>query len=236
MKLAIANEHYNYFQHHQFIEFEDYLSQVQLDKLKRLLDETCAKRLAVTPDKLKGKDAETLFDAGRDLWRDNDELRKLIWHKSGAEVAANLTGLKPLRAGFTQCIFSPTPLGLRSARNPAFAQIFSSPQPITNFSSIDGLCCLAIICLEDQKEENVEGSTPHPIPKKAGSATYVNPSFPLDFPSLISASQRLLLMAYAQGNAQYILQEKDPQTYYLKRQGYLPNSQLNDRLNPVLVR
>ncbi len=233
MKIAIANEHLNFFQHHHLIEFEEYLTPDQLLKLNKLLDQTLSKRMSIPVERIDGADPESVFYGGRDLWRDQEDLKKIVWHKSWADVAADLTGEKPVRAAFTQLVVPPTSIGLKAAQNHVYVEWFTQKRTLEEISSIEGLLCTLIVCLKGDDKERTPEETLDPIPRKTGNAIYVMPQVPLDFQA---GNCRWLLIAYAKNKAQYIMQEKDPHVHYLKRLGHPVGAPLNDKLNPVLVR
>src|SRR5262249_21679004 len=102
MRFAITADHREFFKKNNYIEFENILPIDQINSLKKNAEETIAKRLNLPVNKLKEKTAPEIYQAGYDLWRDSEEIKKITQKQAFATVAAELFQTLPLRYGFDQ--------------------------------------------------------------------------------------------------------------------------------------
>ena len=78
MHFALAREHLDFFYQHHYIEFEDLLTEAEVESLSRALQETLAKRLHSKRETLAKTDLKTLYLSGYDMWRDNPLIQKFV--------------------------------------------------------------------------------------------------------------------------------------------------------------
>lgn len=235
MKVIISNEHRRFFQKHHAIEFEDYLTQEQLDQLNILLDEALCERLHVPKDQLAQIHFEKTYTAGRDLWRQNAELQKKIAFWGWAQVASHLLEKTPLRLAYDQLFVSSKQIMPPTEPQDALRHLIWHPTSLEEMSSLKGILCGLMIALQGELEEEKEGISI--FPKKAGNAVYFSPTIPIDFSPLISQHRRrYLLIVYTQQSTTYILQPKDPHMHTLKKLGYGIGDTLKEKLHPIVYR
>ena len=86
MHFAIAPEHLNFFQRHHYIEFENLLTQEEVETLLHALN--------------------TALPHQYDTWRGNPIIQKFVLRKQFAEIASNLTKISPLRIAFDRILIS----------------------------------------------------------------------------------------------------------------------------------
>jgi hypothetical protein len=212
MKYAVDSEHRDFFQKHRFLELEELLTPKQLEEANAAIEAALKVRLSV--NQLDQQSAENLFMAGRDLWRQDQQLRKLICQRGLAEIASELISVKPIALAFDQLIVSPDLHPLVTADNRAYIDLMKTPTSLEEISSVQGLVCGLLLCLR--------AGEPHPLfPSVAGHGVYFDPKVPLDFGFLRrDRERRLLLIAYAEKSSYYYQQNNDPHLHYLKRFGY----------------
>lgn len=78
MKAAVSKEHRFFFRQQGAIELEELLTPSRTASAESFIYEALASRLSVGPDQLKGFSSDELFMAGRDLWRTNPDLKKVV--------------------------------------------------------------------------------------------------------------------------------------------------------------
>jgi hypothetical protein len=84
------------------------------------------------------------------------------------------------------------------------------------------------------KNEEISGSVFTEVP---GNGVFFQPTHPIQFSSLFEKrGGSYLLLVYTQQTSVYLLQQKDPQGYFLKNLGYGYGDRLIDKLHPILIR
>ncbi len=247
MKIAIAKEHREFYKKNGWIEFENILTNDQLVLFNRSIDQVLSEKLKVPEDKVVAVSSESAFQHGRDLWRSNEALRKLIFMPRIGEIVSELIELKPLRIGYDQYL---PPIAASSiSKSPLYHKFLGDEQNLENMSSIKGVVAGLIICLTSTKEEveenkevevnkQVEVNNQIDIfPNLPGHVIVINPTVSFNFSNLPThPNQRYYLIVYVQNSSYYYLQPNDPHTHHLKKYGYVFNDKLSDKLNPVVYR
>jgi hypothetical protein len=178
---------------------------------------------------IKPKDLEVLQkkaargEIKRDLSRHDKEVEKILHSLSFAWIAAELSSSSYLRFGFDLLLASEDPL-------------FSC---LSEESSIQGLKCCMMLCLEGTRSDAkaVDGEGIDPFPSEPGSAVFFLPSTPCNpKSSLLHKEQKFLLFTWAQEQALYVFEPKDPWTHVLKKEGYVFGEQLKEKTHPVILR
>lgn len=251
MKYALLKEHHDYFNANQAIEFEELLSPKQLSKLNAGLNQILSLRLK-HPSIYNIKDkAERLFMAGRDLWRDDQDVKNIICHKDLAFIASSLIAIPSLRIAYDQFIAA-SDISISvvdSMEFTTYSHLFTQNYLLSEISSISNLLCGVVIALTDNpalanKEENKTSLeeqmvSPKPLslfPEKSGNGVFFSSKFPLHLPKLrLQSGQHFLLIAYAHPISLYIHNEKDPHNHALKRFDYQLGSRLSSQYHPILI-
>lgn len=240
MKFATAKEHRDYFQKQGWIEFEDLLSNDQLILANQAIDQVLAARLSVPQDRLHLSSSEKFYLQGRDLWRSNLILRKLVTHTRFAEIAAELIEKKPLRLGYDQLF----PARQQKPFSPESSQIYSNflekTLSLEMMSCLSEIACGLVLTFNEKQEsfsENhlMEGA--NVFSNHAGNIIFFKPDLLINWNYLYAhLGQRFYLIVYTYPSAHYQLQSQDPHTHALKRLGYIFNDKLNDHLHPIIYR
>ncbi|NGX50849.1 MAG: hypothetical protein K1060chlam2_00700 [Chlamydiae bacterium] len=210
MHFAVAPEHLNFFKRHHYIEFEDLLTEAEVQTLSQALTERVG--------------------TGYDCWRENRVVQKFVLRPQFAEIASNLTKVRPLRIAFDLLLTSSP---------------FEKPLPLEELSSIQGVVCGCILQLSSPplqaSQESLvieeEMTTLIPLPKKSGSALFFSAEIPLSFDYLATTPpHEQLLIVYAKEKSLYTMQENDPHIHALKSLGYGFGDRLKDTTHPILYR
>lgn len=156
---------------------------------------------------------------GRDLWRRNEKIKKIVFSKRLAELAFELLQKKPLRIAFDQ--FLPPNFGLQKT--------LPKDCSIQEASCITLLHGLYILCLKtDKSDDNDELEA-------QGGGYFVLPSSPFPF-EMIKPSCSYFLIGYGDLFSQYLFQPNDPHVHFLKSFGYVFGDKLHERFHPLLLR
>lgn len=231
MKLATDKSHRNYFHKNGVIEFDGLFNISQVDELNAAIDNILCKNLAIPREKLARQSPNEIFLHGRDLFRENDLLKKQLLHQRLAEIAVELTEERSLRMGYDQ-------LFVGESKQPLFSTVYDQflhqEGTLHDKSTITPVLCGLMLCLEPSVSEQNSSVL---FPKTAGSGVYFKADIPFDLTFLSHAEGgRYLLIAYAHPRTVYILNEKDPHTHALKHKGYVFGDRLSDKLNPLIYR
>lgn len=240
MKFVLAKEHRDFFTKKGWIEFEGVFSDTFIDQTNQQLYLSIAQRLGVPSDQLHKHPSEALFLEGRDLWRENPFLMKLVSHPQLASIASDLFQKKTLRLGCHQ--FFPAKGILLTERNQKkiYNLFLEQSATLEEVMSVDELVAGVMIALDDPSEETPlleDESVIDPFPQKKGSVLFFRKDLKLDWQRLFAhPKQRYCLIVYTEPTAFYKFNPKDPLTHTLKHLGYTFNARLTDKLNPIVYR
>ncbi len=224
MRFAITADHREFFKKNNYIEFENILPADQVSSLKKNAEETISKRLKFSPSKLKAKTAPDIYYAGYDLWRENEEIKKITHKNAFATVASELFQTLPLRYGFDQYF---------SMFNCAAASPYDVPSTLQEISCLSPLAGGLILPLEDLPSP----PTFFPMPLKSGSALFISSSFSLPWPHLFATcGLNFFMIVYATEKTMFRAGSHDPHAAALKKLGYVYNEMLKDSVHPILLR
>lgn len=229
MKFATNSDHRDFFRKNGRIEFEDLadLSTLPLSLIKKNI----CQRLAVPEQKFDYLPFEKLFSAGRDLWRNEPALKKLVLNPSFAQIVSELVEQKPIRIGYDQ-FFSKKP-PLISSGSDHYEDFISQPRTLEEISSLQGVLGGLFLCLASRKVPEASSF----FPAKEGHGVFFKADLPIPFPELANFPESsFLLIAYAKASTVYCMKPTDPLTASLKKAGYEYGDKLTDQLNPVLYR
>lgn len=247
MKFAIAKEHRDFFNKHSRIEFENFVAPEQLLHVNRIVDETLAERLHITPERIPFIPSESLYLEGHDLWRSNAELRKFVSQPRFAEIASELIEQKTLRLGYDQ--FLPA----RSRNTPPYeseqklyGRFLDRVATLDETGSLEGNAVAFLICLNEpsgasetdsSEKEPIENEKKDIFPRTPGRAVFFKPSLSVDWSNLyMHKGRRYYLIVYTGLSAFYRLNPLDPHSHSLKHLGHLIDRPLTDKFNPVIRR
>jgi hypothetical protein len=220
MRLAITPDHKEFFSKNGYIELEGMLPVSAVTEVKKSAEETLAARLKIPAAKLNAQPAAALFQAGYDLWRDNEVVKRVAQKKDFALLASELFQITPLRLAFDEylCATDGCP--------------FSERLTLQETSCLSPLAGALILPLSDLPK-----GPSFPMPLNAGSGLFISPSLPIPWPELFATEGlRFLIIAFAPKKTLFCADTRDPHAVNLKRLGYVFNDQLGDLLHPILVR
>lgn len=234
MKLAIIKEHRDFFQKNGLIEFEDFLTEEQIQAFDQGINQALAQKTGLSAEKWRQLSSDQLFVQGRDLWRSDEGLRKLTCQPRLAQIVSELIEQKPLRLGYSQLLT--VRQSEPSGKQPTVSsQFFQQQASLNDVSCLSGVACGLLLCLSGAEEEESHASDIFPY--KPGHAILFQPTLTVPWEQIYQhAGQRFYLITYTYLLAHYQLQPKDPHTHLLKHLGYVFNDKLSDRLNPVVFR
>ena len=224
MRFALEKEHKDYFQKEGCIEFENLLSEKEVVELNQALESVLVKRLEATSERLEFFPFEQTFLAGRDSWRENAYVKKSVCKLRLAEIASQLSGIKPLRLGYDQLLFSGFPSVLpKTSQNSLVSSLVGNEKfSLTDISGFQGSLCGLILCLANETDR--ESGQEKPILREnvfstsVGSGVYFNQETLISYwPVLQKPYQRYLLIVYTGKYSFYVPREGDPNIHFLKK-------------------
>lgn len=258
MRFALAREHRDFFNAHHLIQFEGMIPPNELEELNGYIDKALSDRLKIASYQLKNQQGHRLFDVGRDLWRVNMSLRKIVLDPQLAKIAGELVRRRDLRIGYDQYLpgFSP----YLTQQDQKYTKLLNESHPLDQSSCVSQVACGLLICLSASEEKVIESLpaensvepidsldpvslepiaplTPQVFGTVPGSITYFTPDYPIPYPILKERQGcRYLLIVYVESTAQYLFEERDYNGHELKHLGYVFGDKLNDKLNPIVLR
>lgn len=234
MKFAIGSEHRDYFRINRKIEFDDLLNQQQLLDLNQGIEAALAKRLNLPLHKVSGQPPHVLFSEGRDLWRSDDKVRRIVLSHTLAEIASELLEQKQIRIGYDQLFPESRHLFAAFTVSDTYSGYIKQKHNLMELSSLSRMTCGLNLCLSGA---GLESETPSLFPIKRGNGIFFDPELPIDFKELQERpGHRYLMIVYTPMTSHFLNNPKDPQTHTLKHLGYGFGDALTDKLNPLLVR
>lgn len=234
MKLAVDQEHRHFFRKHQYIEFDELLTADQCASLNEESAAVLSNFLKIPKDKVFFAPPEKLYQSGRDLWRQDPSLRKIVCQSAWAEIASELLEKKPLKIGFDQYFCGIKKKISYGEENPFF-KVLSQASTLMDISSLQGIVGGLFLCLEEGENQKKEQKPPFPL--KQGNGIFFSAAYPLDFQQLYDLPEyKYLLIVYADSSAVYAPNQNDLHLYDWKKLGYQFGDKLTEKLNPTLIR
>ena len=213
-----AKEHHDFFDKEGYIEFEELISQENLEKLAKAIRQQIGSRINQFPERLTHEKPIRLYTNGRDLWRNHPEIKKQCANRNFASIAAGLVREKSLRLALDQWI------------PPGFD--WGTVSTLEDIIPVQGIVAGAFIALD----AGITDENPSIFPFNAGHVLFVKPGTPLPLADLSALrNQSFLLVVYGGSKSVYIHKETDPLTHYLKDYGYVYGDRLSDNLHPILL-
>jgi len=211
MHFAIERQHLEFFHRNKYIEFENLLTQKEVNILTQEL---------------------TTNGCTYDIWRNNPVMKNIILCPGFAEIAFSLTKVRPIRIAFDQSFFS--------TKNPIpFFQQTLSLYDISSIQGIICGCMLHLSpsFITQPSHTRNNSSALVPLTQKEGNGIFFAPSLPLSFDYLIHIPHIVqLLIVYGSDKSVYIYQKTQPQTHALKKLGYIFGDRLKDSTHPILLK
>lgn len=245
MKFAISRDHRQFFEQRHAIEFEGLFEASQLEQLVNAINSAVAQRLNLRVTRLDKQSPQALFMAGRDLWRTNAAIKKIVANPRLAEIAAKLTGQRMMRLGYDQFFPSPVLAAFPVEKGSAYDHILHKPSSLDELSPLQGVACGLMLCLTTGKGGEITATEPTvETPETvqifsdiAGNGFFFDSTVLIDFPSLFNkVDQQYLMIVYTRATAVYIFKQSDPLHHMFMNAGYSLGDKLKDTLNPIVYR
>ena len=242
MKFSLAKDQRDFFEKHGLLEVEGLISSSQLEVLNSCIQKFMKKQAALEKRTVASVDPLNYFLAGRDLWRENPEIKKIIFRKCFSEIASELNFRAPFRLGSDQYI----PQGFISNAN----------ESLNDGSSFQGVVFGYIICIKSAnldtkiteiseglenfslKSPDDSNKPPHPpFSLLPGHVVFIHPDFPIDY-SLLTQRRgcEYIFVTIIKDKSVYFYRESDLQTHYLKKLGYVFGDRIKEETHPVIYR
>jgi hypothetical protein len=233
MKFSITNEQLSFFHQEGAIEFEGLLNTNEAASLYRSVQEGIAIRLSLSPLEVGRLRPDELYIVGRDLWRSNDEIRKIISHRRFGEMASQLINTKLLRLGYDQYFPGPKPI---TSLDKVYQQLLSPGKTLHSYGSIQGVLCGLMLCIAGTKSPS-NSSNLKIFSSVSGNGVFFIPSLSIDLTDLFNhMGQDYYLIVYANAKSVYTLNREDAHSRDWISLGYDFGDKLSDKLHPIIYR
>ncbi len=235
MRFAIVGDHREHFRRHGWVEFEELLTKEDVSALNGMVDAVMSKRLGVRAGELALGASEAL-QHGRDLWRDDPQIRKIVCRRRFAEVASNLLERRSMRLAYDQLLVR----GSLHHEEGKPSDILSSISTLSEVSAVQGVVGALILSLKG--EAGLSDSAAPFLPSAPGFGLFLSAAHPIQWKSLLEddflgeASSRYLMIVYAEAKALYILNTRDPHVHRAKGWGLVFGDRLEEPTFPLLIR
>lgn len=223
MKYTIDSNHREYFLQHQAIEFDALLDSPKLQTLNQIIGQI-----------VNQSSPEKQFVQGRDLWRQNEFIRKIVMQKKFARIASELTEQKIIRLGYDQLIPAPiAPILFGNSADPYY-NFLNKTMMLSEFSGLQGTVCGLLLCVQGV---GLEAGGESPFSTIMGNGVFISPDCVIDFKELYNRPGYLyFLIVYCQSSTVYIHQNHDLHADAMRNLGYSYGDKLKDKFNPILLR
>lgn len=228
MLIALSREQTSFFAKMGYIEFEDLLSPKELDAILKEVESALTH-----PLRHFKKDATSLYNMGRDIWRRSDTAKKILCHPRFAGIFADLTFHKCLRIAFDQVFSVELPVLEPQPSNETFLRWLMN-EKMEGMGSIQGSVGGVLICL---KPGLVDPNCPVLVPSIPGSGIFFDSQFPIEFHQLYKLKGGLYhFIAYAKQTSLYVPRDEDPNSHFLKAFGYAFGDRIREATHPTLLK
>ena len=209
MRFELSDSFRNFFSKNHLIEFEEILSFDEADLLSSKIDTLMPTSLAHIP--MQNASNKELWAAGRDLWKQDPDIKKIILKSRIGEIAAFLFKKKQIRIAYTQFMMT------GSQKDAPFAE----NRMLTEISSMDPILGGVFLSLSSPGEIFEEELLPDLKKQKKGRAIFFSAGYPIPFPELFQQKgQKTLLICFTEQRVRYKMQPLDVHTHALKKLGY----------------
>lgn len=229
MNFTVVREHREFFRKHHWIECDGVVSKGELERLVAGIPLVLAER---SEPSFAGKAFDKNgFALGHDLWREGQNLKKIILSRSLAEIAAELVEQKPLRFGY-DALF---PEVSEVQNQNAYESFLQTNPTLQEMSCIQGVLCGAMVCVSGSAETSDEAVETTLFSRKPGNAVFFSPEWSLPLHEIYAnPGFTYLLIVYTKANAVYLAQPGDPHLHNFKKLGYNFGDRLNDGIHPII--
>ena len=240
MHFALVPEYLEFFHTHQYIEFDSLITESEATILAKATRQVITTRLRHADQSLSHADLADLFLAGRDSWRESQEIKKIVLRSRLAEIASELSKQQSLCIAYDQVLFG-APFPTTAKRKNLYPSLFS-PATLNASSCIQGIAAALILQLSPVESPPITADDSSnaliPLPQNKGSGIFFEPTLPLSFAHLRAEKQQThqLLIVYSSKKSIYKREEQDPHTHTLKKFGYTFGDRLTQTTHPILTR
>ncbi len=226
MRFSLPDSYFDFLLKHQILEIEDLMTAQEAETLCEKTESLLVSRLHQKPLCISSN--LELWKAGKNLWKEDPEIKKILFHLQLGEISHFLFKKRPIRLAYTQTFFT---------ENKKDA-VFSSSEILNNISCVNPLLGGVLLCLRSSdNQESITPLIPDLKATKKGRAFFFSEQYPIPFPELFQQKGlRMILIAFAPGRLRYKLEPKDIHTHDFKKVGYGFGDLIKEELCPYLYR
>lgn len=231
MNFKVIKEQRDFYRNNQYLECEEIFSPIEIDQIAKGVENTLTTRLKSISKKIKFATIDDEFMAGRDVWRSDSRLKKLLLHRNLAEIAGELLEQRPIRFGYDMWL--PAIKEKPNATGP-YHKFLTNDLTLNEMSCIQGVMCGAMICVS-APEIKVESASSTLFSKTLGHVVFFSPDLKLPLKDvLLMNGYCYLMIVYVNAKAVYYRQEMDPHLHDFRQLGYQFGDKLTDLNNPIV--
>ncbi len=226
MRFSLPDSYSEFFARHQILEIENLMTLQDAETLAIKSEELLLKALHQKPLTLASN--LELWKAGKDLWKEDSDIKKILFRLQLGEISHTLFKRRPIRLAYAQTLFT----------GDKQDSLFSETELLQSISCITPLLGGVLLCLDTPKNQSEEIELiPNLKALSKARAFFFSDTYPIPFAELFKhKGLKMLLIAFAPGKIRYKLEPKDLHTHELKKQGYAFGDSLKEEICPYLYR
>jgi hypothetical protein len=225
MRFSLPDSYFEFFLRNQILEIENLMTLQDVETLCKKHEELLLKHMNQKPLNLASN--LELWKAGKDLWKEDPEVKKVLFRLQLGEISHILFKQRPIRLACTQALFT----------GDKQDSLFSETENLQNISSIGPLLGGVLLCLDTPVEQEALALLPDLKTLAKGRAFFFSGEYQIPFAELFQQKRlKMILLCFAPGKIRYKLEPKDPHTHELKKLGCGFGDSLPEELCPYLYR
>ena len=225
MRFSLPDSYFEFFLRHQILEIENLMTSQDAETLCEKTEALLLKHLHQKPLNLASN--LELWKAGKDLWKEDPEIKKILFRLQLGELSHVLVTQRPIRLAYTQGLFT----------GDKQDSLFSETENVQNISCMGPLLGGVLLCLDTPSEQEEVQLLPDLKTLAKARAFFFSGEYAIPFAELFKQKRlKMILLCFAPGKIRYKLEPKDPHTHELKKSGYGFGDLLKEEICPYLYR
>jgi len=225
MRFSLPDSYFEFFLRNQILEIENLMTLQDAETLSQKYEKLLLKHMHQKPLSLASN--PELWKAGKDLWKEDPEIKKILFRLQLGELCHILFKQRPIRLAYTQALFT----------GDKQDSLFSETELLQNISSMGPLLGGVLLCLDTPSEQEKVALVPDLKNLAKGRAFFFSGEYQIPFAELFKQKRlKMILLCFAPGKVRYKLEPKDPHTHELKKSGYGFGDSLPEEICPYLYR
>ncbi len=225
MRFSLPDSYFEFFLRNQILEIENLMTSQDAETLSEKCEELLLKHMHQKPLNITSN--LELWKAGKDLWKEDADIKKILFRLQLGELSHILFKQRPIRLAYTQALFT----------GDKQDSLFDETETLQNISSMGPLLGGVLLCLDTPSEQEAVALLPDLKTLAKGRAFFFSGEYQIPFAELFKQKRlKMILLCFAPGKIRYKLEPKDPHTHELKKSGYAFGDSLPEEICPYLYR